>query len=81
MLRGATTLLQECRPLLWCELWADYTERYGYTPAELFAFLTERQYQTFLIDDGAKLTSTDAATYPGQRDILAIPAETPSTAD
>lgn len=75
VLRGAARLIEECRPLLWCELWSAYTQRYGYSTMDLFAFLTERNYRAFLIEEGAGLVETDAANYPDQRDILAVPAE------
>lgn len=82
VLRGADRLIKECRPVLWCELWAQYTRRYNYTPADVFQFLTERRYRTFIIDDAGKTrVPTSAETYPDQRDILAIPLESPLPSD
>lgn len=75
VLRGAVKTVEECRPLFWCELWAEYTQRYGYTPADVFQFFLDRGYRTFIIDVDRGLIETDVAAYPGQRDILAVPAE------
>lgn len=78
VLRGADRLIEECRPVLWCELWARYTRRYDYAPADLFQFLTEHRYRTFIVDDASRtLVPTSADTYPDERDILAIPSEKP----
>lgn len=78
VLRGAERLVAECRPVFWCELWAEYTQRYGYTPADVFHFLTEHRYRTFIVEeDYSALVATTAETYPGRRDILAVPQERP----
>lgn len=76
VLRGAERLIEECQPLLWCELWAEYTQRYGYTPSDVFDFFTKHHYRTFIVDDANRaLVPTSAETYPDRGDILAAPSQ------
>jgi FkbM family methyltransferase len=74
VLRGSVKLIERSRPLFWCELWAEYTRRYDYSPSDVFRFFSDRDYRTY-VASGDRLTVTDAASYPGQGDILAAPAE------
>jgi hypothetical protein len=75
VVRGAAKLIQRDRPLFWCELWAEYTARYNYTPADEFEFVHSRGDRTFIINDRDRLEETDAQRYPGRGDILAAPQE------
>ena len=48
MLRGAVRCIEAYLPALFLEVHADYTRRMGYEPKELFAFLEERGYRSYL---------------------------------
>jgi FkbM family methyltransferase len=76
VLRGAVNLITRNRPIFWCELWAEYTARYNYTPNDIFRFFEEHGYGTYVVNLRNQLEGTNAAVYPNQGDILAAPRET-----
>ena len=49
-LRGAQASLKKFRPVLFCEVDENYTQRLGYTPQELFEFLHGLGYESYSID-------------------------------
>ena len=73
VLRGAAELIERHRPLLWCETWSEYTRRYDYTPADLFAFLEGYGYRIYTLDLQRGWSPTDARSYKGSGDVLAAP--------
>jgi FkbM family methyltransferase len=80
VLRGSVRLIERHRPMFWCAVSTSDTARYDYTPADMFQFLTDRNYKAFIFDkDGQQIQMTDASLYPGHGDILAVPAELANT--
>lgn len=75
VLRGAVELIEACRPIFFCELFAEYTKRYGYAPADVFAFFHERRYSTLSLNASGEMSPIDADRYSNASDILAVPVE------
>ncbi len=73
-LRGARGLIEQCRPVFYNELNAEWCERYGYTPSDVFSFFTEREYAPFYIEGNSDLVSVDEAQHVN-RDVLFVPQE------
>jgi len=73
VLRGAAQMIRTHQPLIWCEVWTEYTQRYGYHPRDLFAFLAESNYRTYTIGPDGGWMGTDAQSYSGAGDVLAAP--------
>jgi FkbM family methyltransferase len=67
-LQGAGGVIAQHRPFIYTELDAVYTDRYGYTPAELFAFLGGHGYTAFLPEDTGQRQPVDAETYAQHAD-------------
>ncbi len=68
-LRGAQAILEVHRPALYLEAWASHTERYGYSLAELFAFLEGLGYHAYMAGYGATPTPITASGYSGEGDL------------
>ena len=49
--RGATRLLEGAHPTIYCEISANFAERAGQRPDELFLLLRQHGYQAYLADD------------------------------
>ena len=49
--RGATRLLERAHPTIYCEISANFGERAGQKPDELFLLLQQHGYQAYLADD------------------------------
>jgi len=56
--KGGRTLLARFHPVILCEVVEKYTKRYGYSPEEVFGFLKELGYQSFIFDS-KKLMPTE----------------------
>jgi FkbM family methyltransferase len=55
VLRGARETLARFSPVLFVEVYAEWTRAFGYLPADLVAFLTDAGYDTFfLVDDAVR---------------------------
>ncbi len=49
VLRGAEHVLETLHPAVYCEVATDWTERLGYHPDELFAFMESKGYQPHVL--------------------------------
>ncbi len=76
VLRGAAAMIDAERPLVFCELHDDYCARYGWTPAEVFAFFSSRRYGTMVFEQHG-FRRLDPALYAGVGDVLFVPDEVP----
>lgn len=74
VLKGAKNLIEQCRPIFFNELNAEWCNRYGYTPREIFSFFEEKKYLPFYIDLQAGLIKVDATKHIN-RDVLFLPQE------
>lgn len=72
--RGATETIGRWRPVVFCELYAEYCARYGYGVNDVFDFFDPRSYRTFTVQSG-RLLPLDPATYAGRGDVVFIPSE------
>ena len=72
VLRGAARTIDECRPLVFCELYEEYCARFGYTTRDVFAFFAGRRYRTMHFRDG-RFVPLDPAAYGGAGDVLFVP--------
>lgn len=50
--KGAQKILEECKPLVMCELLRKWAKCFGYHPNEVIAFFTDKQYSCFVINQG-----------------------------
>ncbi len=73
-LKGATRLLDTCRPLLYLEIDETYCLRYGHAAKDVFGFLTMREYRSYVRTD-ASWVPVDAESYAGAGDVWFVPAE------
>jgi len=71
-LRGATRLVERCRPLFYNELNREWCERYNYLPQDVFDFFKRWGYSAYYIDLGKGLTAVDMPTHVN-RDVLFVP--------
>ncbi len=76
VLRGARKLIEGCRPIFYNELNVEWCERYGYTPADIFAFFKECDYAPFYLNAVSGLVSVDVEKHVNG-DILFVPKERP----
>jgi FkbM family methyltransferase len=74
-LRGATKLIETCRPIFYVELWSQYCKRYRCLPTDVFKFFSENEYKPFVVSSGSQIVPVDSADYPGRGDVLFIPTE------
>jgi FkbM family methyltransferase len=76
-LRGGRNLVSHDRPIVYLELDAQHTSRYGYAPQDVFLFFAGLGYHGMVVDQGGALQPVDAEAYGGsaQRDVWFIPAE------
>ena len=65
VLRGATTLLSEGRPIVYLEAEPQWLERAGHTVRDLFAEMARHGYQPKLVGE-SELIPTDAHSYVAQ---------------
>jgi len=72
--RGATRTIGRWRPIVFCEINAEFCVRYGYRMADVFGFFAERSYATFAAHDG-RLRPLDPAEYSGLGDVVFVPSE------
>ena len=64
LLRGAQGLLARCHPVILLEIVDIHCRRFGHTPEEVIAFLTERGYRGLFIDDQGELQAYDPIRPP-----------------
>ena len=78
--RGAERTIAKWRPIVFCEINAEFCTRYGYRMEDLFDFFVARSYRSFAVRDGG-LRPLDPARYSGLGDVVFVPSElgTPST--
>ena len=72
VLRGATGTIEEFRPLVFCELYQAYCERFGYHAGDVFDFFGARDYLPMSFVSG-RFHPVNAATYRGEGDVLFVP--------
>jgi FkbM family methyltransferase len=72
--RGAMKTIDRWRPIVFCEINAEFCVRYGYRMADLFDFFADRSYRTFTASAG-HLGPLDPAAYSGLGDVVFIPSE------
>lgn len=74
VLRGAVSIIDRWRPLVFCELYEDYCAKYGYHASDVFEFFGARRYRPWTIERGT-FHSLDPARYGGRGDVLFAPSE------
>lgn len=76
-LLGATGVLTRDRPILYLELDARHCARYGYEPAAVFDFFSQRGYTALVARHGEDLrpVSRQGYEHSGQTDLWFVPAE------
>jgi FkbM family methyltransferase len=72
VLRGAAGTIDECRPIVFCELYDAYCRRFGYSARDVFAFFSPRRYQTLEYREG-RFVALDPERYSGAGDVLFLP--------
>ena len=55
MLKGATKILRQSKPVLFLEIQSTSTKLFGYEPVELFNWLANRGYVPYFVDDTGSL--------------------------
>jgi FkbM family methyltransferase len=74
VINGAKKLIEECRPVFFNELNAEWCNRYSYTPQDVFSFFDERHYVPKYIEAAGDLSKVDVETH-SNRDVLFLPQE------
>jgi FkbM family methyltransferase len=72
--RGAERTIGTWRPVVFCEINAEYCERYGYSMSDVFDFFSARAYACFTVDGGA-LRPLVPSAYSGLGDVVFVPSE------
>jgi FkbM family methyltransferase len=81
-LKGAIKLIDVHKPIFYLEIYDSYCQRYGYLAEEIFSFLGNLKYMSYLIHpENLKLISVDSSSYTGEGDVLFIPTEELSILD
>ncbi len=73
VLRGAKRMIEKFRPAFYLEVNDQFCRAYGYSAADVFAFLEERGYRGHVVGAGGALAPTSAPGYPGMGDVLFLP--------
>jgi FkbM family methyltransferase len=74
VLRGATSIIERWRPLVFCELYEEYCAKYGYHARDVFEFFATRGYRAYRFA-GSAFERFDPDQYSGCGDVLFVPAE------
>jgi len=77
MLRGARRTLLEARPAIYLEIVADFLERAGDSPADLFAYLRQVGYRPVVPETGTPLDWAHYEAAFADSDGLFLPADPP----
>jgi FkbM family methyltransferase len=72
--RGAAATIRTWRPVVFCEINAEFCARYGYGMSDVFDFFAALGYHTFSVE-GASLRPLDPARYSGLGDVVFVPSE------
>lgn len=72
VLKGATNLIDTCRPLFYNELNHEWCERYGYRPSDIFDFFAGRGYSPAYIARNGCLERVSIEDHLN-RDVLFVP--------
>lgn len=74
VLRGAASMIDRWRPMVFCELYDDYCARYGHRARDVFEFFAVRGYRSYRFA-GSAFERVDPDRYSGRGDVLFVPAE------
>jgi FkbM family methyltransferase len=72
--RGAERTITTWRPIVFCEINAEFCIRYGHRMEDVFEFFALRSYRTYTALEG-ELRPLDPARYSGLGDVVFVPAE------
>jgi FkbM family methyltransferase len=72
--RGAEQTIAKWRPIVFCEINAEFCLRYGHRMEDVFAFFAARSYATFTAHHG-RLRPLEPAEYSGLGDVVFVPSE------
>jgi FkbM family methyltransferase len=75
--RGAEQTIGNWRPIVFCEINAEFCTRYGYRMEDVFEFFSTRSYGSFTVHEGG-LRRLDRAKYSGLGDVVFVPSEVDS---
>ena len=73
VLRGATEMIARWHPIFFLEIWQEHCARYGYDPEDVFDFLAQRDYESYVVSPAMRLVSVDSVHYEGKGDVLFLP--------
>jgi FkbM family methyltransferase len=72
--RGAERTIGTWRPIVFCEINAEYCARYGYSMNDVFEFFAARAYGCFTVA-GDSLRPLRPSAYSGLGDVVFVPSE------
>jgi len=75
VLKGAEALMNQHRPIVFCELDERWTSRFEYKPYHIFELFSTKGYRAFIINKDLTLSPIAHSTYRNKGDVLFIPAE------
>jgi FkbM family methyltransferase len=73
--RGAQSILQRHRPVVFTELLSAYLGRYGYTIADVYTMFEKLNYLPFRFSEGMKVVPVDGPHAHQGNDVLFVPKE------
>jgi FkbM family methyltransferase len=73
VLIGAQDAIRKHEPIILCEVEGRRTRQWGYSPAAIVKYLTDRGYQWFELSDDGKASPAELAEEGLWRNLLAIP--------
>lgn len=73
--RGATRLLDRCRPVIFTELTEEFCRRYGHRAADVFDFFQTREYWSFVFAGSGRPVQIQGIGEYRQNDVIFVPAE------
>jgi FkbM family methyltransferase len=74
VLEGATSTIERNGPLIYCELYEKWARSFGYTPADLFAFVSAHGYSRARVISRERVHALDTSSVP-PRELFEVSAD------